>query len=187
MRRLAALCGGLRRFADNCGAQNSYAEGCGTLAEAVGKGTTRLVKGISKGLYTPSEKRACNLYNHRNFSVLLFLEHVSIGSIGTRACELLLCCFFLGGGESLFFFCRANGKMAIFSNAEKFRCLYSHYAEEVRHASRNADSACPFLPSRQYKTGHAESAFRDACRTSSGHYGSCMPSSPKEYISPWYQ
>ena len=40
--------------------------------------------------------------------------------------------------------------------------------EEVRHASRNADSACPFLPSRQYKTGHAESAFRDACRTSSG-------------------
>ena len=40
--------------------------------------------------------------------------------------------------------------------------------EEVRHASRNADSACPFLPSRQYKKGHAESAFRDACRTSSG-------------------
>ena len=40
-------------------------------------------------------------------------------------------------------------------------------SEEVRHASRNADSACPFLPSRQYKTGHAESAFRDACRTSS--------------------
>ena len=35
--------------------------------------------------------------------------------------------------------------------------------EEVR----NADSACPFLPSRQYKKGHAESAFRDACRTSS--------------------
>ena len=42
-------------------------------------------------------------------------------------------------------------------------------AEEVRHASRNADSACPFLPSRQCKTGHAESAFRDACRTSSGY------------------
>ena len=38
--------------------------------------------------------------------------------------------------------------------------------EEVRYASRNADSACPFLPSRQYKKGHAESAFRDACRTS---------------------
>ena len=37
-------------------------------------------------------------------------------------------------------------------------------AEEVRHASRNADSACPFLPSRQYKNGHAESAFHDACR-----------------------
>ena len=36
--------------------------------------------------------------------------------------------------------------------------------EEVRHASRNADSACPFMPSRQYK---AESAFCDACRTSS--------------------
>ena len=35
--------------------------------------------------------------------------------------------------------------------------------EEVRHASRNADSACPFLPSCQYKKGHAESAFRDAC------------------------
>ena len=48
---------------------------------------------------------------------------------------------------------------------------YCPYAEEVRHASRNADSACPFLPSRQYKTGHAESAFRDACRTSSGPYG----------------
>ena len=40
-------------------------------------------------------------------------------------------------------------------------------SEEVRHASRNADSACPFLPSRQYKKGHADSAFRDACRTSS--------------------
>ena len=38
--------------------------------------------------------------------------------------------------------------------------------EEVRHASRNADSACPFLPSRQYKKGHAESALHDACRTS---------------------
>ena len=34
--------------------------------------------------------------------------------------------------------------VAIFSNAEKFRCLYSHY-------------------------------------------GSCMPSSPKEYISPWFK
>ena len=31
--------------------------------------------------------------------------------------------------------------------------------------SRNADSACPFLPLRQYKKWHAESAFRDACRT----------------------
>ena len=38
---------------------------------------------------------------------------------------------------------RANlGYVAIFSNTEKFRCLYSHY-------------------------------------------GSCMPSFPKEYISPW--
>ena len=45
------------------------------------------------------------------------------------------------------------------------------WAEEVRHASQNADSACPFLPSRQYKKGHAESAFRDACRTSSGEWG----------------
>ena len=40
--------------------------------------------------------------------------------------------------------------------------------EEVRHASRNADSACPFLYWRNGKKGHAESAFRDACRTSSG-------------------
>ena len=39
--------------------------------------------------------------------------------------------------------------------------------EEVRHASRNADSACPFLYWRDGKKGHAESAFRDACRTSS--------------------
>ena len=45
-----------------------------------------------------------------------------------------------------------------------------HHPEEVRHASRNADSACPFLPLRQYKKGHTESAFRDACRTSSGHH-----------------
>ena len=45
--------------------------------------------------------------------------------------------------------------------------LFTCLAEEVRHASRNADSACPFLPSRQYKKEHAESAFRDACRTSS--------------------
>ena len=40
--------------------------------------------------------------------------------------------------------------------------------KEVRHASRNADSACPFLYWRDGKNGHAESAFRDACRTSSG-------------------
>ena len=39
-------------------------------------------------------------------------------------------------------------------------------SEEVRHASRNADSACPFLHWRDGKKGHAESAFRDACRTS---------------------
>ena len=38
--------------------------------------------------------------------------------------------------------------------------------EEVRHASRNADSACPFLYWRDGKKGHAESAFRVACRTS---------------------
>ena len=43
--------------------------------------------------------------------------------------------------------------------------------EEVRHASRNADSACPFLYWRDGKKGHAGSAFRDACRTSSGHAG----------------
>ena len=46
-------------------------------------------------------------------------------------------------------------------------------AEEVRHVSRNADSACPFLPSRQYKKGHAESAFHDACRTSSAPLATC--------------
>ena len=40
--------------------------------------------------------------------------------------------------------------------------------EEVRHASRNAESACPFLYWRDGKKGHTESAFRDACRTSSG-------------------
>ena len=45
--------------------------------------------------------------------------------------------------------------------------------EEVQHASRNADSACPFLPSRQYKKGRAESAFRDACHTSSDFCLSC--------------
>ena len=41
--------------------------------------------------------------------------------------------------------------------------------EEVRHVSRNADSACPFLYWHDGKKGHAESAFRDrdACRTSS--------------------
>ena len=54
------------------------------------------------------------------FSVTIFRTH----SIGGMACA------------------RANlGCVAIFSNAEKFRCFYSHY-------------------------------------------GSCMPSSPKEYISP---
>ena len=41
-------------------------------------------------------------------------------------------------------------------------------SEEVRHASLNADSACPFLYWCNGKKGHAESAFRDACRTSSG-------------------
>ena len=41
-------------------------------------------------------------------------------------------------------------------------------SEEVRRASRNADSACPFLYWRDGKKGHAESAFRDARRTSSG-------------------
>ena len=56
--------------------------------------------------------------NHRNFSVLLFLEHVSKAVLARARAN---CCY-----------------VAIFSNAEKFRCLYSHY-------------------------------------------GSCMPSSPKEY------
>ena len=40
-------------------------------------------------------------------------------------------------------------------------------SEEVRHASRNADSVCSFLYWRDGKKGHAESAFRNACRTSS--------------------
>ena len=39
--------------------------------------------------------------------------------------------------------------------------------EEVRHASRNADSACPFCIGAMAKKGSAESAFCDACRTSS--------------------
>ena len=49
--------------------------------------------------------------------------------------------------------------------------------EEVRHASRNAESACPFLYWRDGKKGHAESAFRDACRTSSvsGLVWHCRP------------
>ena len=53
--------------------------------------------------------------------------------------------------------------------------------------SRNADSVCPFLPSRQYKKGHAESAFRDACRTSSAPLATCdqtgtnMPPSLKKW------
>ena len=37
--------------------------------------------------------------------------------------------------------------------------------EEMRHASQIADSACPCIG---VKKGHAESAFCDACRTSSG-------------------
>jgi hypothetical protein len=32
----------------------------------------------------------------------------------------------------------------------------------------HAESELPFLPSRQYKKGHAGSAFCDACHTSSG-------------------
>ena len=55
-------------------------------------------------------------------------------------------------------------------------------SEEVRHASQNADSACPFLPSRQYKKGHTESAFRDACRTSSGLPSWRLPLLIKIYI-----
>ena len=51
-----------------------------------------------------------------------------------------------------------------------------HSPEEVRHASRNAESACPFLYWRDGKKGHAESAFRDACRTSSGHSHNDMAS-----------
>ena len=42
--------------------------------------------------------------------------------------------------------------------------------QQVRHASRNAESACPFLYWRDGKKGHAESAFRDACRTCSMQY-----------------
>ena len=41
------------------------------------------------------------------------------------------------------------------------------WPEEVRHASRIADSACPFLYWSRCKKGHAESALHDACRTSS--------------------
>ena len=47
-----------------------------------------------------------------------------------------------------------------------FNC-YRLSTEGVRHASRNADSACRFLYWRDGKKGHAESAFRDACCTSS--------------------
>ena len=39
--------------------------------------------------------------------------------------------------------------------------------EEVRHASRNADSAYLFCIACDGKKRYAESAFRDACRTSS--------------------
>ena len=77
------------------------------------------VASILKSTVYSFGEEGMQLCNHRNFSVLLFLEHV-----------LLACA-------------RANlGYVAIFSNVEKFRRLYSHY-------------------------------------------GSCMPSSPKEYISPW--
>ena len=34
---------------------------------------------------------------------------------------------------------------------------------------QNADSACPYLYWRDGKKGHTESAFRDACHTSSGY------------------
>ena len=51
-----------------------------------------------------------------------------------------------------------------------------HTPEEVRHASRNAESVCPFLYWRDGKKGHAESALRDACRTSSVH------TPPKSYL-----
>ena len=68
--------------------------------------------------------------------------------------------------------------------------------EEVRHASRIADSACPFcigvnakrgMLSQHFVTrvvpplrlclhvfGHAKSAFRDACRTSSETMPACV-------------
>ena len=59
----------------------------------------------------------------------------------------------------------------LFTWDKKYTLSNAACPEEVRHASQNADSACPFLPSRQYKKGHAESAFRDACRTSSVHAG----------------
>ena len=89
-----------------------------------------LVSSVLQGSLSAVTPRAYILLRRRghatvqpsNFSVLLFLEHVL---------QAVLAC------------ARANwGYVAIFSNAEKFRCLYSHY-------------------------------------------GSCMPSSPKEYISPW--
>ena len=41
--------------------------------------------------------------------------------------------------------------------------------------SQIADSACPFLYWSQCKKGHAESAFRDTCRTSSGPAGTLCP------------
>ena len=40
--------------------------------------------------------------------------------------------------------------------------------------SRIADSACPFLYWSQCKKGHAKSAFRDSCRTSSAWSEWCV-------------
>ena len=65
--------------------------------------------------------------------------------------------------------------------------LIGEVPEEVRHASRNADSACPFLYWCNGKKGRAESAFHDACRTSSGEVPlkSHLLDAAKAYLGEW--
>ena len=46
--------------------------------------------------------------------------------------------------------------------------LLANLGQWQRRYDMRHEMLTPFLPSRQYKTGHAESAFRDACCTSSG-------------------
>ena len=86
------------------------------------------------------------------------------------------------GHQRLLFLCDVKapyfpgdeGHHVVIWSPNPMKCNWSG-PEEVRHASRNADSACPVLYWRDGKKGHAESAFRGACATFGGDFELKIP------------